>query len=114
MRTAANALRRKAPVLARFSALLDSHRKARELTYAALARAIPSPRDVEGRAAANTVANWCNGAALPTEVEPLLRALFGQDRNNNAEAREELRAAFNAAVAERHGAVLRGAQLNPA
>jgi hypothetical protein len=110
MTTAANELRRKAPALARFAALLDSHRRARGLTYAMLARALPSPRErSDGRAAANTVSNWCKGTALPTEIEPLLRVLFGADRDKEAQAREALRAAFNAAVAERHGAVISGA-----
>ncbi|HEX3864156.1 MAG TPA: leucine-rich repeat domain-containing protein [Stellaceae bacterium] len=114
MRAAANELRRKGVALARFAALLDSSRKALARSYAALARAIDSPRErSQSRASANTVSNWCKGKALPTEIEPLLRALFGQDRTSGTEPRETLRQAYQAAVAERHGTAVAGAAANP-
>ncbi len=72
-------------------------------TYAAFSGEIEGARG-NLHASASSVSNWCNGASLPAEIVPILRALFGPDTSTStrhAEAREELRRAFQAARAER-------------
>ncbi len=44
-----------------------------------------------------TVSSWRRGKALPGEIEPILRALFGPLRSDGGEARQALRTAFLAA-----------------
>src|SRR5712691_4693484 len=61
------------------------------------------------------VSSWCKGIFLPREIEPILRATFGlESSNRHPEPRAELRKAFQAAWAERHGAVIAGAPPAPA
>src|SRR4051812_22832951 len=99
MRTSANEIRRNAPALTRFAALLEKYRIKGRWSYVSLAGKIQSPREKQDFIVANTIANWCHGRSLPSEIEPLIRVLFGPDRNSKSEKREALRAAFNAAWA---------------
>lgn len=96
------------PARARFAALLAGHlargtRPAKAdgepWTYEAFAAEVPSSRDEESFASPRSVSNWCKGASLPAEIEPILRALFGPG-DRHAEARAALRAAFLTARAE--------------
>ena len=49
--------------------------------YAEFAGHVPSSRDHAGEyVSPRSVSNWCKGTALPDEIEPILRALFGPDR----------------------------------
>jgi Leucine-rich repeat (LRR) protein len=85
-------------------------------TYEAFAKAVRSSRVREDpNVSPRTVSNWCKGSALPGEIEPILRALFGHNRSErNAEARERLRKAFQAARAEKTAAVITRAKPDPA
>lgn len=48
-----------------------------------------------------SVSNWCRGKSLPTEIEPILRVLFGPSASNrHAEARGQLRVEYLKARAE--------------
>jgi hypothetical protein len=113
------------PALARFAALLAKHltegtrpdgAAGEPWTYEAFAKAVRSSRVKEDpNVSPRTVSNWCKGSALPGEVEPILRALFGHTRSErNAEARERLRKAFQAARAEKTAAVITRAKPDPA
>ncbi len=67
-------------------------------TFEAFAAKVPSSRDNEF-VSPRTVSNWCHGRALPTEIEPILRVLFGPTKDRN-EAREAFRAVFLEARSE--------------
>jgi hypothetical protein len=70
-------------------------------TYAELAAEVTYSGE-ESSVAETSVSNWCNGRALPRQIEPLLRALFGPETSErHAEARDQLREAFIEARAQR-------------
>ncbi|GEM_PF-6596284 len=95
---------------ARFAAALLEHLnegtrpatvKGEPWTFAEFAREIPGLRGNDA-ASERAISNWCKGTFLPTEIEPILRALFGPRENSrHAEARQALRAEFLAARAEK-------------
>lgn len=101
---------------ARFAALLSHHIRNgthpdidtnEPWTFARFASVVKSSRLTKEYVSPRTVSNWCKGHSLPTEIEPILRALFGSDkRNRHAEARTTLRQAFTAARAENAPVVL--------
>lgn len=112
------------PLFSGFARLLDHHLRSgtrpdpnnREpWTNPAFAALMPGrPRaktksDGSTGAAENTVANWRNGIALPGEIEPILRALFGPLRPDGGDDRTALRAAFDAARRAQDGRILRDA-----
>jgi hypothetical protein len=71
-------------------------------TYEKFAKGVPSSRTharEDGKVSPRAVSNWCKGSSLPTEIEPILRVLFGPVKEGN-EDRETLRAAFLAARQE--------------
>ncbi|TDG30641.1 hypothetical protein E2C05_13725 [Paracraurococcus ruber] len=90
------------PRRAEFAALFDGHLRAgtrpdpdhREpWSNAAFARAMPGRGTTTG-VSDRSVANWRRGHALPAEIEPILRLLFGPLRADGGEARIALRAAW--------------------
>ena len=81
-------------------------------TYAAFAAEVTSPRENDF-VSPRSVSNWCKGSALPEEIGPILRALFGP-RYRHAESRERLRKAFQAARVEKHAAVIARTKPDPA
>jgi hypothetical protein len=102
---------------ARFAAMLSGHLRAgtrpataagEPWTYAEFASEVPSARGNE-YVSERSVSNWCKGTALPEEIEPILRALFGPG-DRHAAARDALRAAFLAARAEKYTAVVTSAE----
>jgi hypothetical protein len=109
------------PARARFADLLAKHladgtrpaaAAGEPWTYAAFAAEVTSPRENDF-VSPRSVSNWCKGSALPEEIGPILRALFGP-RDRHAESRERLRKAFQAARAEKHAAVIARAKPDPA
>jgi Leucine-rich repeat (LRR) protein len=108
---------------ARFAALLAGHLGAgirpatatgEPWTYAEFAREVVSSRDHAGdHVSPRSVSNWCNGTALPGEIDPILRALFGPS-DRHAAAREELRKAFIAARDEKSAEIVGRAKREPA
>jgi len=108
---------------AAFGALLDGHLRAgtrpdpdhREpWTNRAFAALMPA-RDADGTGASDrSVANWRKGTALPAEIEPILRALFGPLRTDGGAARATLRAAYDAARLARDRRTLEEAAPDPA
>src|SRR5262245_47483236 len=104
--------------LARFAGLLKRHlaNGARPNTsaiepwsFAAFARELDGFRH-NPSLSARSVSNWCNGRAMPAAIDPIIQALFGPEGNSrHTAAREELRAAYQAAWAERHSAIIAGA-----
>jgi hypothetical protein len=109
------------PALVRFAEVLAGHmtRGTRPTTAsgglwtdAALAREVMSSRDNEF-VSPRTISNWRKGQSLPEEIEPLARALFGPGDRHFA-AREELRAAFVAARAEKLALITARAKRDPA
>ncbi len=83
-------------------------------SYAEFAGHVPSSRDHGGDyVSPRSVSNWCKGTALPDEIEPILRALFGST-DRHAAAREELRAAFIAAGDEKIAGIVGRARREPA
>ena len=111
------------PALARFANLLAKHladgtrpgmAAGEPWTYAAFAAEVTSSRENDF-VSPRSVSNWCKGSALPEEIEPILRALFGPATSGrHAEARTALRKAFQAARAGRNGAVIARAKPDPA
>jgi Leucine-rich repeat (LRR) protein len=102
---------------ARFAAMLSGHLRAgtrpataagEPWTYAEFASEVPSARGNE-YVSERSVSNWCKGTALPEEIEPILRALFGPG-DRHAAARDALREAFLAARAEKYTAVVTSAE----
>lgn len=98
------------PPFAAFGALLDRHLRAgtrpdlnnREPWKNAEFAALMPGRDPESTGAApNTVANWRKGTALPSEIEPILRALFGGLRTDGGSERIALRDAYDVAARRR-------------
>jgi Leucine-rich repeat (LRR) protein len=94
---------------ARFAALLAAHlangtrpatAAGEPWTDAEFAGEVRSTRDDVPTVSPRSVSNWRKGTALPVEIEPILRALFGPS-DRHAAAREELRLAFLAARAEK-------------
>jgi hypothetical protein len=100
------------PARARFATLLAQHLKDgtrpghasdEPWTYAGFARTVLSSREKDDpHVSERSVSNWCKGTALPEEIAPILRTLFGQNIIERTEAREALREAFVAARAEGH------------
>jgi hypothetical protein len=69
-------------------------------TYTEFAGEIPGAR-ANQYVSERTVSNWCKGLALPGQIEPILRALFGPTSGaRHAEARGALLDAFRAAKVE--------------
>jgi hypothetical protein len=108
--------------LARFAALLGEHltngtrpntATGEPWTYAAFAAEVQSSRETNDFASPRSASNWCRGKALPAEIEPILRALFGPS-NRHADAREELRGAYLAARVEKNIAVIARTRPDPA
>jgi hypothetical protein len=83
-------------------------------SYAEFAGHVPSSRD-HGReyVSPRSVSNWWKGTALPDEIEPILRALFGPNFRQIA-ASEELRRAFSAARDEKIAGIVGRAKREPA
>ena len=105
-----------------FAALLAKHLRegtrqgsSREpWTFAAFAGNVPSSRDHGGEyVSPRSVSNWCKATALPDEIEPILRALFGPS-DRHAAAREELREAFIRARNEKIAETTARARRDPA
>ena len=71
-------------------------------TYAEFAREVVSSRVKDDPSvSASSVSNWCRGLALPTQIGPIERALFGPSTSNRHEQeRNALRDAFRMARAE--------------
>jgi len=92
---------------ARFATLLSRHLAAgtrpataagEPWTYAAFAAEVQSARTETAYVSERSVSNWCNARNLPSEIDPILRALFGPPTaERHAEACAELRTAFLAA-----------------
>ncbi|MCK2053800.1 leucine-rich repeat domain-containing protein [Methylobacterium sp. 37f] len=63
-----------------------------------------------------TVSNWCKGKSLPTEIEPILRPLFGRtpEGSDHVYTRGKLRDAYIAARTEKLATVIAQAQPDPA
>jgi tetratricopeptide (TPR) repeat protein len=107
------------PGLTAFARLLTGHlakgtRPASEAgepwTYADFAAELPGRRNAASASERN-VSNWCRGHAVPTAIDPILRALFGPESSSrHATARTELRDAF---VAARNLARLQAAPPDP-
>ena len=81
-------------------------------TDTAFAGEVQSSRE-NGFVSPRTVSNWRKGTALPVEIEPILRALFGPS-DRHAAARDALRAAFQAARDEKAATLLKRAKRDPA
>ena len=107
---------------AAFGALLDGYLRAgrrpdpnnrEHWTDVAFARVIPG-RDADSAGSSpRSVANWRNGTALPSEIEPILRALFGPLRIDGGADRETLRTVYVAARDARDGRILSAAEPDP-
>lgn len=82
-------------------------------TNAEFAARVPSSRSNDF-VVANTISNWRRGKNLPPDIAPVLRALFGENRREEAAEREALREAFLAADAERNVEIIARAPVNPA
>lgn len=104
--------------LSRFAELLGGHLRTgtrpataagEPWTYAAFASEVTSSRTTQANdfVSPRSVSNWCKGASLPLEIEPILRALFGPS-DRHALARDELRKAFQIARASKYGAEIEG------
>ena len=101
---------------ARFAALLAGHlvkgtrpasAAGEPWKYAEFAAEVPSSRVNNDFVSPGSVANWCKSKSLPTEINPILRALFGPISSGRHDlSREELREAFSAARAEKNAAVI--------
>jgi hypothetical protein len=79
------------------------------------ARDVQSSRVRNEFASPRSVSNWRKGKNLPTEIEPILRALFGPPSSDrHGAAREELRQAFQAARAEKNAELFASAKQDPA
>jgi hypothetical protein len=107
---------------AAFGALLDRHLREgtrpgggdREpWTNTAFAKTQPGRGDAAG-VAPNTVANWRKGKSAPSQVEPILRALFGPLRSDGGAEREALRAAYLAAKEPEDRKVVASVRPDPA
>ena len=104
-----------------FGALLDRHLREgtrpgagdREpWTNTSFALTQPGRGDALG-VAPNTVANWRKGKSAPSQIEPILRALFGPLRGDGGADREELRAAYDTAMLAKAKRVLDAAPPAP-
>src|SRR5690349_9398442 len=124
MRTASysiGAQLREAPARLRFAHLLAAHLAEgtrpsgpkKRWTDAEFAGRVQSPR-ANDYVRPTTVSNWRTGRALPTEIEAILRALFGPTTDEKREAREQLREAYRDALAEKHAAIISEARPDPA
>lgn len=110
------------PRRAQFAALLAKHladgtrpatAAGEPWSFAAFAAEVQSPREENDFVSPRSVSNWCKGASLPEEIEPILRALFGPS-DRHAQAKDALRASFLAARAEKRAAIIKKAKPDPA
>lgn len=112
------------PARTRFTTLLAEHlaggirpgtAAGEPWTDAAFAAEVQSSREDSDFVSPRSVSNWRKGKSLPTEIEPILRALFGAVRGAgdqlHAAARKELREAY---LAARNAAVIAEAKPDPA
>jgi len=107
---------------AAFGALLTGHLRAgrrpdpdkREpWSDTAFAKTQPGQRDAAS-ASPRTVANWRKGTSLPSQIEPILRALFGPLRSDGGAERAALRAAYLKAKEPEDRRIVAGATPDPA
>jgi formylglycine-generating enzyme required for sulfatase activity len=106
----------------RFATLLSTHMKKgtrpgiskEPWSFEGFAGEVDSPRKRKDYASPRSVSNWCKGKRLPSEIEPILRALFGPPGSNRHDEREQLRKAFQAAQAEKAVEKIRQTEPDPA